>query len=122
MVTDPNIAKPYLVANIKATASAEGQVAIKEQKILVSSLLQWIPGIEGLFTEPANDNIFVSNAFSMINSIGSSQIYDAVRLAAQRMIDFKLSNSVIQDYKGVMFLLTDGDENSSEYSLDQAIE
>ena len=121
-ITSPDKIKDYLDIVVNAMASSNGQTATATGKIKISSSLQWVPIVEGLLVEPTSESIYLANVVSSIGSIGSSQIYDAVRMSAQRQIDFRTSNVAFANYSGMIVLLSDGDENSSQYSMDQAIE
>ena len=121
VVTGPDVKRNYMWLVVNATISTEGKFAEEEIQVAVDSNLNWLPGFNSLVTDPTNDAIYVANAISYTRTIGSSAMYDATRLAARRMIRHQELFPVVEDHKKAIILLTDGDENKSEYSLDQAI-
>jgi hypothetical protein len=122
LVIRPDAVRKYMYIRVKATVYAEELQASTEKVLTISSNLQWIPSVSGLVLEPTNDDIYLANAISQITTIGASQIHDAVKMASQRIIQFQTDNSSWKNAKKAIFLLTDGDENTSEYSIDQAID
>jgi hypothetical protein len=122
LVVRTDAVRKYMYIRVKATVYAEELQESVERIIIVSSNLQWIPFVGGLVIEPTNDNVYLASAINQINTVGASQIYDGVKLAAQRLIQFQTDNPSWKDAKKVIFLLTDGDENSSQYSLQQSID
>jgi len=121
VISSPDTIKEYMLLKIKGTVTVEGITASKEIIIKVYSDLQWLPFVGGLLPELTKDDQYIESAFSSIKMIGASQIHDAVKLAAQRLIQFQTDNSELKQCKKVIFLLTDGDENTSVYSINQAI-
>ena len=130
VVVSPDVTREYLLLDITATASVAANSAANvtaqtiqgKFSVQIASLLQWLPSVKELLTEPTNSISQVQNAFTKINSLGASQVYDGVILAAQRLIDFKSKNADVQNYNAAIVLLSDYDENSSQYSLTQACE
>ena len=121
LVVAPDATRDYMILQVLGTISSEGLYAETKFPIMIRSNLQWLPNIKGLVTYPTNDSIYVSNALSQIDTIGASQINDAVELAAQRIITFQTNEELYKEYKKYIVLLTDGDENTSQFSIDQAI-
>lgn len=120
-----NSPRNYLVLNTRATINSEGQVAVANISTNIISSLQWIPDTSGIINEPTNKKEFILNAISNVSSsntfsIGPSQIYDGVILAANRMIDFNYNNSNGRSYTKMIVLESDGDENLSQNTLAQA--
>lgn len=122
MIMDKNAPRSYLSLELVGQVSANDQFTEIAESTNITSNLIWMPGVEALYDEATSNLTTVTNSFSEINSLGSSQIYDAIRLAARRASYFKASNVITEDYKHVVFLLSDGDESLSEYSLNQAIQ
>jgi hypothetical protein len=122
LIIRPDAIRKYMYMSVKATVYAEELTASETAFIIISSNLQWIPSVAGMIIEPTNDSIYISNAISNIKTIGASQIHDAVKMSAQRLIQYQTDNSEWKSAKKVIFLLTDMDENSSEYSIRQAID
>tara|TARA_R110000824_G_scaffold8450_2_gene38449 strand:+ start:323 stop:7156 length:6834 start_codon:yes stop_codon:yes gene_type:complete len=114
--------RDYVMLKVLATTSFEGQSSKKEAFVMIRSNIQWLPNVKGLVGEPTLDDLYVANAISSIETLGASQMHDAIEFAAQRMIQFQTDDSSLSDYKKVIYLLTDGDENTSEKSIDQAID
>ncbi len=113
--------REYMNIKIKATVYAEELYGSIEKVIIVQSNLQWLPSITNLLNEPTMDDIYLSSALAKIDTIGASQIHDAVLLTAQKINDYQTENPSWKSAKKVIFLLTDGDENTSEHSINQAI-
>ncbi len=121
IVSGPDIVKNYMILVIRASISTEGEYASQELQVAVDSNLSWLPDYKALTLDPTTDPIYISDAVGYIRTIGGSALYDAMRLAAQRIIYHQQIHPEISNYKTAVILLTDGDENSSQYSLDQAI-
>lgn len=121
IVIRPDTVRKYMSIKIEGTVISDGLKGEEENNVIVLSNLTWIPSVQGLLPELTDDSIYISDAISRIVTIGSSQIHDAVKLAAQRIIDYQTDNTSWSSAKKVVFLLTDGDENTSENSIDQAI-
>jgi len=121
MVVRPDAIKEYMYVEIKASAKVDGYESETSKVITVRSSLQWIPGKKALFFEPTDDDIYIAQAIDQIDTIGASPMHDGVNYAAQRIIDFQTSHTDWKSAKKVILLLTDGDENSSQRSITQAI-
>jgi len=112
----------YLVITAKAYVYSEGQYAETDYaNVKVESALQWIPTVKSLITEPTDNAVTIIESLNNVAAFGSSQLYDAVTLAANRMIDFNQSNSAANTFSKVMVILSDGDENADQNSIEQAI-
>jgi len=122
LVIRPDAVRKYMYIRIRATMYIDGLSSSKEKVIIINSNLQWVPSVSGLLLEPTSDDIYLSQAISQIETLGSSQIHDAVKMAAQRIIQFQTDFSNWKNSKKVIYLLTDGDENSSQYSINQSID
>lgn len=121
LVSAPGTSRSYLQIIVKGQISLNGQTATAEQIIKVDSISPWIPYVYGLFSEPTTDQIYISDAINQIESYGASQIHDAVYLASSRLIQYQTENPSKKGWTKLLVLLTDGDENSSEHSLSDAI-
>ena len=121
VITGPDVKRNYMWLVVKSSIATEGRYTEAELQIAIDSNLNWLPGYRALVSDPTNDLIYVANAVSYAETMGSSAMFDAIRLAAKRMIKWQELNAEVQDYKKAVILLTDGDENKSEFSLNKAI-
>jgi len=120
---EPDTIRPLMVLKIKTSVSAEGLFGETTGSILITSSLQWIQAVEGMLVEPTKNRLLLSNAISQTNAaLGASQLFDGVDLAAKRLIDFQFSNTTLSNYDKMIVVLSDGDENNSENSLNQALD
>ncbi len=121
LIMDPNVIRKYMIMDINASIYSDGYNGESSTVVEVNSFLQWVPSVDALVSLPTNDSIYLNSAVNQIYTIGASQIHDAVRLAANRLIQYQTDNSSWKDSKKTIYLLTDGDENTASYSIDQAI-
>lgn len=121
-ITNTEGLKRYMLVRAKITVNSEGLTGTNEIILPICSNLQWLPSVKGLLSEPTNDIKLIEAITDQIEFIGSSQIHDAVRLAAQRATQYQTDNPSWKSAKKMIFLVTDGDENISEYSINQAIQ
>jgi len=121
IIMDPNTIRKYMVVDVGASIYSEGYKGIASTVIDINSYLQWLPSVEGLVPEPTNDVVYLATATGQIATIGSSQIHDGVKLAADRLIQYQTDNPAWKDSKKTIYLLTDGDENASAYAITQSI-
>ena len=105
---------------ISATAYASGLQGSDTQISIIQSNIPWLPSVQKLLIEPTNDSIHLNAAITKINNVGSSQIHDAVYQAAEQIITYQTDNPEWENAHKVILLLTDGDENLSQHSLNQA--
>ena len=122
LVIAPDVIRDYLTIKVTASIVAEGQYATSNMIAKVNSNLQWIPNYSGLLPEATSDTIYLNNVVSQISSIGASPIYDAITMASQRLIAYQTDDTSLKNYKKIIILLTDGDENQSQYSIQQSID
>ena len=120
-----NKIRKYLLLNSSGYVSSEGQKAKASIGLKIKSDLQWIPDVSEMVGTPTIRKEYIINALnsaslSQTYSIGPSQIYDGIVLAANRMVDFKYNNSNSDSYTKLIILETDGDENLSQSSLSKA--
>lgn len=120
-----NKTRKYLLLHSSGYVSSEGQRAKAEVGLRINSDLQWIPDVSEMVSAPTIRKEYIMNALNSASSsktysIGPSQIYDGIVLAANRMIDFKYNNSNSNSYTKLIILETDGDENLSQSSLSKA--
>ena len=122
-IIEPGTVRKYAILKCDVTFAdlVDDLYAKGSFKVYVNSLLQWIPGTFALTYDFTDDVINISNAISQINWLGASQLYDAVYLASNRMIQAQYENNTYQDYVKTIFIVSDGDENKSENSLNQAV-
>jgi hypothetical protein len=121
LIINPEAIREYMYVRLMATVYAEELSATAEMDLVIRSNLNWLPYVDGVLQEPTNDSIYINNAISYIDAIGSSQIHDAVKIASDRIIRYQTSNVAWKNASKAVFLLTDGDENTSRYSLNQAV-
>ena len=120
-IVAPDIIKKYMILKFRVSAAAEGRFFARDFYILVNGNLQWVSGIKSLMPELSNDSSYITTALTKIESLGGSQLHDAVKEATQRIIQEQTDNPSYKDYKKIIMIISDGDENSSEYSLQQAV-
>ena len=122
LIVAPDLIRSYMVIKVTVTVYAEGKFATEEKIVKVVSNIQWMPSVSGLVSEATDDTIYLNNVTSNITTLGASQIYDAITMAAQRIITYQTDTASLKDYKKFIILLTDGDENQSQYSIQQSID
>ena len=122
-VVDPSVVKAYvyLKCNLTFTDIVDNVTVQSVFYFKVSSILQWIPGTFSLTDRFTKDEISITNALSQINWLGASQLYDGIYLAANRLIQAQSDSNVYSNYLKTILVVTDGDENNSQKSLEQAI-
>ncbi len=116
-----NEKRKLLHVNVNASVSLAGEFAFDSKEFQIVSLDPWLPSTKSLTPSVTNDAIDISNALAKIGYWGSSQVFDALTLAAERAMEFDNDNPTL-DYKHIIVLATDGDENTSASSLSQALE
>ena len=122
LVTTQDDLRQYMIIKVRASIFADGLMSTDEAIINVYSGIQWMPSVKRLVKDMTNDQIYLDEALSAINTLGASQINDAVKQAAQNIIEYQTQNPAWKSSKKAIFLITDGDENSSEFSVNQAID
>lgn len=113
--------KNYAVLKIDAFFSDFPDEADAESEIIIASATRWFPSVagSGYIRFPETDSVAIQSAIDSFYELGSSQLNDAVALAARRMIKF---SDYIANSKKIIILLSDMTEGQSDISYDQAIE
>jgi hypothetical protein len=118
--TTSNQGHNYAQIFITATAYAGEKALVSTTHSLYRSNNQWSPSVNALLNNPTNDSIYLSNALSKTEQVmGGSQLYDAIVLAADRINQWQLNNSTWNSADKIIFVLTDGGDNLSQYNIDQ---
>jgi len=109
----------YALTGITAILSDIPEEVKATKKVLFTSSINWFPDVSPApsMRFPTNDSQYIADAIASITELGSSQVNDALALAARRMITFEdeLSGS-----SKLILLVSDGGENLSELSYSQA--
>jgi len=121
VITGAGIKRHYILLSVDANITSEGMSAYSNIQVAIDSVLEWLPGYSALTPSLTSDMVYINKAIDNIYFMGSSSIYDAVRFSARRIIAYADIHPEINDYKKAIILFTDGSQNKSEYSLDQAI-
>jgi hypothetical protein len=121
LVMGSGIKRDYM--NLKCNVSVTSDDFISERKftIAIASIQQWYPKIRHEVPELTSDDIYLDTAINNFGFFGSSQIHDAVKKAAENLVQSQTDDETFKDYKKFIVLISDGDENTSESSLNQAI-
>jgi len=92
-----------------------------DQEVMITSNIHWFPSVSAdpNIRKPETDTADIAAAINSYAEIGSSQINDAIALAARRMITFE---EHIGSSKKIIVVLSDCSESYSELSFDQAID
>lgn len=116
---DDDAPRNYAVAGIEAKLGDIPDEVSASKKVLVTSKIQWFPDVSEapVMRFPTDDSQYLEDAIDSITELGSSQINDALALAARRMITFE---DELKDSSKVIMLISDGGENLSELSYEQA--
>jgi len=121
VVMSAGLKRAYMTLKVKAAIASEGEFASKEFDINIVSITQWYPSVRHETPELTNDNIYIAEAIGSFGFFGASQLHDAVKLAAQKIVEYQTDDSAYKNYKKIMVVVSDGDENTSENSIRQAI-
>ena len=114
---------PYMNITFSAKVSIENQkiMSAKEDgKSMVFTDFQWLPTIKKLVPEITNDELYIEKALSKIESIGSSQLNDAIVEASSRIKKYYLDNPDQSTSYSIM-TFSDGGENFSDHSFNYVI-
>ena len=115
-----SVPAPYLLVSVSAAACVEGESANTTSSFGLFSLLKWIPSCTALVDQPSNDLLNRTTAIGKIRSLGASQMFDGLYLAADRAIQYRRDNN-LPDLKHVIVLCSDGSENNSTVTIQQAV-
>lgn len=121
VVSGSDIKRNYMILQVHGRINVEGHTAEDTLQINIDSDLNWLPFVTPLNSFPTQDPIYISESIGNIRNIGGSAIYDAIRMSTSKMLRAIEDNEDIEDYKKAIILLTDGDENSSRISINQAL-
>lgn len=105
----------------KAAISANNDVVNAEAETQVFSPFSWMPNVRGLVPSPTSDSLYIDNALESITTLGASPLHDAAALSASRVIKHRIDNEDWKDCFASSILITDGDENLSDKTLDQGV-
>jgi Mg-chelatase subunit ChlD len=122
LVMGAGVKRDYINLRVNVSVSYDGFLSERKFVIAVASTQQWYPSIKQQVSGLTNDPIHISSAVENFGFFGSSQIHDAVKKAAQSLAQYQLEDSGLSSYEKNIILITDGDENSSENSVNQALE
>jgi hypothetical protein len=112
--------KNYAVLKIDAFFSQFPDEAKADKEVMVTSDIRWFPSVEAsqYIRKPETDPLSIQAAIDSFRELGSSQLNDAISLAAKRMIKF---SDIIGDSRKIIVALSDMTESQSENSYDQAL-
>jgi hypothetical protein len=114
----------YATVAVGVSASpVVGTVLNTQASVLIRSDLEWLPSVSGLTSKPTQDVSYIADALASVSDVmGTSQICDAVSMAADRMRQWVVDNPSWSSCNRLIFLLSDGYEVGSDKSAEQAIE
>jgi hypothetical protein len=116
------VRRDYMNLKFKVLVSSGQFTSNREFFINISSSRKWYPFVRKELPFLTNDEIYISNAINNFGFFGSSQIYDAIKVAAESLSQYQNEDESLKEYKKIIFLISDGDENSSDFSLNQSID
>lgn len=122
LVMGSGVKRDYINLRVKISVSYDGYLSERKFTIAIASTKQWYPIVKHQTPGLTNDSIRIAEAIDNFGFFGASQVHDAVKQAAQQLVQYQTDDSKYKDYKKTIVLITDGDENSSENSVNQAIE
>ncbi len=112
--------KDYAVLEISARLSGLPVEVVVNKQVLIRTDKNWFPLVDNpVFEEATDDSIYLEEAVNTLGEFGGSQINDALILMSNRMIQM---GSAYDDWVKAIVLISDGSENMSENSHDQATE
>lgn len=106
----------YLNVKFSVKSIIEGQQvqsSTDSGRVAILTKLNWIPTVKHLLPEITNDNNDINTALNNIESIGSSQINDAIAEASSA-IKKHYSEHWAEDFSYSIMVFSDGDENYSK--------
>jgi len=112
--------KNYAVLKVNAFFADLPDEESAESDVMIVSGVKWFPSVEAskYIRRPENDIEYINSSIALFTELGSSQLNDAVSLAARRMVKFV---DYIGSSKKIMVVLSDMNESNSDYSYDQAL-
>jgi len=114
--------RPYAVIEFTARCNIGGKQLQDVKNVMLISALKWFPETKALLKEPTDDAIYVDDALDQISQVkGVSPISDAAYMAAGRMYAYQVQNPSWESSNKILFLLTDGDENSNKKTASQVV-
>lgn len=120
-VDQDNLRDVYIL-EITASVVFDNQTASETIYVVMSSYINWIPSSLSLVTDFTNDAIDIDTAINRIYSVGSSPVHDSVKMASDRLAQYTKITSPSVNWGKIIFVLTDFDENISEFSIQDAID
>lgn len=119
---DTNTDVVSFVLKIDAQGEYNGKKASDSLIISLVSSKALFDNIISLLPEFSNDKEYINNSFNSISPFGESKVYDALKLANDRMVDLLIEDSKYENYSKLMILLSDNEENKSSTSYSQMIQ
>ncbi len=110
----------HAVLKVDAFFSKFPDEAKADKEIAVTSSKRWFPSVEAspFIRKPETDAQAIQSSIDSFTELGSSQINDALSLAARRIVKF---SDTIGDSKKIIVVISDMTEGHSDYSYDQAL-
>jgi Mg-chelatase subunit ChlD len=121
IIMSEGVKRDYMNLKFKTSISIDNFNSTREFIINIASLKKWYPFIRNELPRFTNDRNDISKSIENFGFFGSSQIYDAMKVAAEAISEYQNEDEIFKDYKKIIFLISDGDENSSDNSLRQSI-
>lgn len=110
--------RDYAVMEINARLSGLPVDVVSTEQVLIRSNKNWFPYVNNpVSDDPVNDDVYINSFLSSLGEFGGSQINDALIMMANRMIQ---TGTAYDDWYKAIVLLSDGSENMSENSHEQA--
>jgi len=120
LVIDQDKVREYAVLEINARISGLPVDVSKTKQVLIRSDMYWFPYVSNeIFDGATNDQYYLDAAIASLGEFGGSQIADALIYATNRIIAL---GTDYEDWLKTFVLISDGGENMSEFSHDQATE
>ena len=113
---------PYIEVKVNAGCLIGGKRYTGSTSVPVGSNQPWVPKTFLLTPEPTGDAVYLDAAIERLSlCFGPSPLHDAAKSAAARLIQWQSNDSARRHYRKAVLLLTDGWENHSESTIDDAI-
>jgi hypothetical protein len=88
-VMSAGLKRDYMVLKVKVSVGVDGYFASKDVEINIVSIAQWFPSVKQLVPTLTDDSIYITNALNSFGFFGASQIHDAVKKAAQQIVQWR---------------------------------